>query len=524
MVRSQSPDTPVIMLCESSDQQPIEGVILLREPFAVSALLQELPSLELPEKPVHTDELEIVASTESVFSLAALKRFQRANHLLALLDDRGIRMMSGIAHSQVRKGSEIIVRQGDPGDGFYFVVEGQVRVTLDEKEGEEVARISAGGFFGEMALVNNQPRSASVWTVGETTLLWFDREAFMPFLDEYPTMREVLSGIALQRTEENLWRVLFDDDEVQESLDVISQEADSIHDADTVVMKSPLEAPAHQVEITHVIGHEDDEPETEIAQVVEPLAAEVQPASLPDNDVTGIIDRPPGRERRPLPLGALMAFGVGLFVGAVGVWVAHSPKTTEIPVAAVYETPKPAALPKARALPKPAPAAAIPQPERAPPPAAMPPSDEALDETAAIEETEVAERPADVEELDPQQIADRKEMRRRFFAAYKADRMLEAVKLGRELRRSFDIDWEAHFVLAQSERRAGMQKKAVESYRRFVREFPDNAYVDEAQFFAGELLFKLGRTDEARNLYEAVLGHEQSSRRKDAASRLRSMK
>ncbi len=138
--------------------------------------------------------------------------------MLAIVDDIGLQKIATMACHEVRTDHERVIAEGDPGDGFYLVVEGQVRVTLAEKHDQEIARIGAGGFFGEMAMLSDRKRSASVWTVGPSVLLFFPREEFLPLLEAYPTMREVLSGVALKRTEENLWRSLFDDEDVQRSL------------------------------------------------------------------------------------------------------------------------------------------------------------------------------------------------------------------------------------------------------------------------------------------------------------------
>ena len=57
------------------------------------------------------------------------------------------------------KPGETIVKEGDAGLGFYVIVEGKASV---KKKGKVVARLGRGSFFGEMALFDNQPRSADV--------------------------------------------------------------------------------------------------------------------------------------------------------------------------------------------------------------------------------------------------------------------------------------------------------------------------------------------------------------------------
>ncbi|XP_061909078.1 protein kinase, cAMP-dependent, regulatory, type II, alpha, B isoform X4 [Entelurus aequoreus] len=76
--------------------------------------------------------------------------------------------------------------QGDMADCFYIVETGQVRIMIKSKTNAgqqdqaevEVARCSQGQYFGELALVTNKPRAASVYAVGHTKCLVIDIQAF----------------------------------------------------------------------------------------------------------------------------------------------------------------------------------------------------------------------------------------------------------------------------------------------------------------------------------------------------------
>ncbi|XP_056885401.1 protein kinase, cAMP-dependent, regulatory, type II, alpha, B isoform X2 [Takifugu flavidus] len=78
------------------------------------------------------------------------------------------------------KDGERIITQGDDADCFYIVESGQVRIMIKSKNNVEVevARCSRGHYFGELALVTNKPRAASVYAVGETKCLVIDVQAF----------------------------------------------------------------------------------------------------------------------------------------------------------------------------------------------------------------------------------------------------------------------------------------------------------------------------------------------------------
>lgn len=266
MVLSQSPDTAVVLLADGALTDVPTGVIVLSDPLQLDHLIAALPQLGLGSMLEANDPGNAPCDDSTqVFTHAALQRFRRDNHLLALLDAAGLERLAACAQHRLCHDGERLIREGEIGDGCFFIVEGQVRVTLREKQDAEVARISAGGFFGEIALLNAQPRSASVWSVGETTLLSFSRKDFMPLLELYPIIREVLSGVALRRTEANLWRVLFDDEEVRRRFDRLEKDAPEFGhkgeaSPDGNESSGPDHDPAKGARISRNSDHSNEEP------------------------------------------------------------------------------------------------------------------------------------------------------------------------------------------------------------------------------------------------------------------------
>ncbi|MFN0178163.1 MAG: Crp/Fnr family transcriptional regulator [Gemmatimonadales bacterium] len=90
----------------------------------------------------------------------------------------------------------IIVTQGDPGDALFLIGEGQVKVAVFAEDGREVilSVLAAGGFFGEMALLDDEPRSAHVIAMTDSALLQLRRDDFRNRLRASPEL-----GIALLR-------------------------------------------------------------------------------------------------------------------------------------------------------------------------------------------------------------------------------------------------------------------------------------------------------------------------------------
>lgn len=90
----------------------------------------------------------------------------------------------------------MILMQGEPGDALYVIAQGQVKVVIIGDDGREVilSVLGEGSFFGEMALLDNQPRSAHVVAMQDSRLLQLRREDFQARLRSSPNVAIVLLG------------------------------------------------------------------------------------------------------------------------------------------------------------------------------------------------------------------------------------------------------------------------------------------------------------------------------------------
>jgi len=83
----------------------------------------------------------------------------------------------------------VIFRQGDPGDKFYLIRAGRVRVFREDASlGTELSVLQAGDDFGEMALFMEEPRSATVAALEETRLMVLSKEQFQSILKDFPNV------------------------------------------------------------------------------------------------------------------------------------------------------------------------------------------------------------------------------------------------------------------------------------------------------------------------------------------------
>jgi CRP-like cAMP-binding protein len=91
-----------------------------------------------------------------------------------------------------------IFRQGDPGDRAYFIRDGEVEV-FDEERGQVLARLAVGDYFGEMALIANAPRNATVRAVSDVELAALGKHNFLNMLKLLPSTQETIMSTVQQR-------------------------------------------------------------------------------------------------------------------------------------------------------------------------------------------------------------------------------------------------------------------------------------------------------------------------------------
>jgi len=89
-----------------------------------------------------------------------------------------------------------IVTQGDPGVGFFLIVEGRVAVSHD---GHHIRDLGPGEFFGELALLEERVRTATVTAVERTRCLQLVRWDFRALMKEHPDMAVRVLEVVVQR-------------------------------------------------------------------------------------------------------------------------------------------------------------------------------------------------------------------------------------------------------------------------------------------------------------------------------------
>jgi CRP/FNR family cyclic AMP-dependent transcriptional regulator len=94
---------------------------------------------------------------------------------------------------------QIIFHMGDPAGLLYIITSGKIKISYASSDGQEavLAILGAGDFFGELALLDDSPRSASAESLESTQTLTLHRDEFLGFIDRNPAFaRQVLNVLA----------------------------------------------------------------------------------------------------------------------------------------------------------------------------------------------------------------------------------------------------------------------------------------------------------------------------------------
>jgi uncharacterized membrane protein len=133
----------------------------------------------------------------------------RSVPLFASLDDTAARHLRSLLLVQDIESGNPVFRAGDSGDSLCLIESGRVRITITDEDGKLVilAELAAGDFFGELALIDGQPRSADVIVIEDARLAMLSREDFLSFVRDNPDVAmEMISAVShrLRRTDELL--------------------------------------------------------------------------------------------------------------------------------------------------------------------------------------------------------------------------------------------------------------------------------------------------------------------------------
>jgi CRP-like cAMP-binding protein len=170
------------------------------------------PTTEVPVPDLRAEppaELLAAAARRAATATDGFSGWPEALHpvpLLSTLSEAAFgRVLATLVARRLPDGAYAI-REGEPGQSFFFVAGGEVRVFATDGLGRqtELARLHAGAVFGEMALLSAQPRSASVQVIGRADLLEVGRASLATLADELGAVAEALHAFTRERLLANL--------------------------------------------------------------------------------------------------------------------------------------------------------------------------------------------------------------------------------------------------------------------------------------------------------------------------------
>ncbi len=113
--------------------------------------------------------------------------------------------MSAVGHVVTYPAQTVLCHEGSRETTFYIILEGEVEVTkvLNETETRVMKHLSPGGFFGEMAIIHNASRAATVTTTMPTTVLEIQKDGFSKFLERSSSLSIAMVREVSRRLREN---------------------------------------------------------------------------------------------------------------------------------------------------------------------------------------------------------------------------------------------------------------------------------------------------------------------------------
>lgn len=104
------------------------------------------------------------------------------------LDDTELEQITKIIEEEDFPARSVLFEEGEPGGALYLILEGSVQIIkrLAKNKQKSLSMLKAKEFFGEMSLLDGEPRSASAVTQEGCKCLKISRDSFMGFLDHHP--------------------------------------------------------------------------------------------------------------------------------------------------------------------------------------------------------------------------------------------------------------------------------------------------------------------------------------------------
>ena len=148
----------------------------------------------LPAMATHNSKPQVGERTQA---LKAVPFFTQMN-------DQELDVIRSLAIEKSYPKNAVVLTEGEIGDSLYMIESGRVKVFIGDEDGREIILklLGPGHFFGEMAMIDQQPRSASVTTQEASTLLVLTHAAFEACVERAPRIANMVLRVLAQRVRE----------------------------------------------------------------------------------------------------------------------------------------------------------------------------------------------------------------------------------------------------------------------------------------------------------------------------------
>ena len=120
--------------------------------------------------------------------------------LFSGIDPARLRLLAYTSDVVTYEPGQVLVRKDDVGDAAYVIIKGDADVTVPAADGDiTVAELHDGDFFGEIAILCDTPRTATVIARGELTALRIRKEPFFELMFQFPEMAVEMTRLLAER-------------------------------------------------------------------------------------------------------------------------------------------------------------------------------------------------------------------------------------------------------------------------------------------------------------------------------------
>ena len=178
------------------------------------APLRESATLLLEQLTEGRGEDKVEKGDSAMFSIMDKILHLKTVQIFADLKINELAAIATIAKEVKHGEKEVVIEEGDLGDSLFLIIDGEVAVIKNYKKEDEVllATLGPGEYFGEMALFEAKPRSATIKTLEPSHFLFLDKEEFADLVEEYPKIALNMGRVLSNRLREIHGKIISKDE------------------------------------------------------------------------------------------------------------------------------------------------------------------------------------------------------------------------------------------------------------------------------------------------------------------------